>query len=159
MWYLAKSLQNRALKGAATCSHRTFDLSYSLPCQVWEYKVVFLGFCGTFERSSLFPLLSMKVKTCILFVCSNIAVMLFLSLSQRCYQIVVSLSVLPDSLATEHRWVYSSSLTMARPLALKPLKEIPYWSFTGKQPESPSRFAVEQLSKYRSGQIDSENRK
>lgn len=45
------------------------------------------------------------LKICILSVCS--LVIFFLSVSQRLYQTVVSLSVLPDNLVTEHQWVYS----------------------------------------------------
>lgn len=77
------------------------------------------------------PFWALKVKAWILSVCSNFSV----SVSQRPYQTVVSLSVWPDSLATEHQWVSSTGLALAWPLALKPLREIPYQSFLEKHSE------------------------
>ena len=135
------------------------DLS-TQSCMLWtKYRnkganIMIILQSRTFQRFSLPPLSHMKVNTCMLSVYSNIPDVQF-SLSQRHCRTVVSLSVLPESHATEHRWVYSTSPRRVWPLA--PHREIPYQSFTDK-PESPSGFAVEQLNKHQSGQIDTEDR-
>lgn len=113
----------------------------------------------TFNRFLLLPLW-LKVKTCILSVCV---------FQYSCNTVSVSLSeALPDcrqplSVARQSRDRASVSIlhqpsTMSSPLAPKPLRGIPYQNFTGKQPESPSRFEVEQLNKHQSGQFDTEGR-
>lgn len=75
---------------------------------------------GHLTCSHLFPFCPWRLKCVLIFL------KFFLFVSQRHFQTVVSLSVLPDSLVTERQWVYSSSPTMTRPLAPKPLWEIQY---------------------------------
>lgn len=94
-----------------------FVIYCSLWFPVWAHIVVFNNFCRTFPFC---------VWTRILCVCSGIPDILFLSVSQRPYQTVVSLSALPDNHRTEHQWVYSTGPMMVWPLLLKAPRETLY---------------------------------
>lgn len=109
MWYHAKSLQSRALKGAATSSYRTLDSSYSLPWQIHACRVLFRCSCRIFYPIILWDHVGLwKVRSEYFLWVLTFLWFCFCSSQRRC-QTVVSLSVLPDTLVTEHQWVYSIS--------------------------------------------------